>query len=107
MGQGIPAIANLWKSAWAEFVPLLKFDPEIRSVTYTTNAVQSIQARFRRSVARVARNLFETAALKYINLTVRGLDPTGPGRQRWINRWMQALNAFAITFGNRILSAPK
>jgi transposase-like protein len=86
---------------------LLKFDPEIRSVTYTTNGGESIQARFRRSVARVARHLFETAALKYIYLTVRGPDPTGPGRQRWINRWMQALNAFAITFGNRILSAPK
>jgi hypothetical protein len=29
------------------------------------------------------------------------LDPTGKGRKRWTNRWKAALNAFAITFGDR------
>jgi hypothetical protein len=32
----------------------------------------------------------------------RSLDPTGRGRQRWMNRWKPALNAFAITFEGRI-----
>jgi hypothetical protein len=32
----------------------------------------------------------------------RNLDPTGRGQQRWTVRWKPALNAFAITFANRI-----
>jgi hypothetical protein len=33
------------------------------------------------------------------------LDPTGAGRTRWAIRWKPALNAFAIAFGDRFLSA--
>jgi transposase-like protein len=34
-----PAIVKLWESAWAEFVPFLSFDPEIRTVIYTTDVI--------------------------------------------------------------------
>jgi putative transposase len=34
-----PAIIKLWESAWAEFVPFLGFDPEIRTVIYTTDEI--------------------------------------------------------------------
>jgi len=30
------------------------------------------------------------------------LDPTGKGRQRWINRWKAPLNAFEIAFPGRL-----
>src|SRR6516225_937118 len=33
-----PAIVKLWESAWAEFVPFLRFDTEIRRLICTTNA---------------------------------------------------------------------
>lgn len=33
-----PAIIKLWENAWAEFVPFLAFDTEIRSVICTTKA---------------------------------------------------------------------
>ena len=36
-----PAIVALWERAWAEFVPFLSFDPEVRAVIYTTNAIES------------------------------------------------------------------
>jgi putative transposase len=45
-----PAIVRLWEHAWAEFVPFLAFDREIRTVIATTNAIESLNARFRRSV---------------------------------------------------------
>jgi putative transposase len=45
-----PAIVRLWESAWAEFVPFLRFDKEIRTLICTTNAIESLNARFRRSV---------------------------------------------------------
>ena len=32
-----PAIIRLWENAWAEFVPFLQFDREIRTVICTTN----------------------------------------------------------------------
>jgi putative transposase len=34
-----PAIIWLWENAWAEFVPFLAFDVEIRKVVCTTNAI--------------------------------------------------------------------
>jgi hypothetical protein len=33
------------------------------------------------------------------------MDPTGKGQHRWMNRWKAALNAFAITFGDRIFAS--
>jgi len=45
-----PAIIRLWENAWAEFVPFLQFDKEIRTIICTTNAIESINARLRRAV---------------------------------------------------------
>ena len=53
-----PAIIRLWENAWAEFVPFLRFDREIRTVICTTNAIESINARLRRAVK--ARGHFPT-----------------------------------------------
>jgi transposase-like protein len=99
-----PAIVKLWENSWAEFVPFLAFHPEIRTVIYTTNAIESLNARFRRSVKARGHFPTEQAALKHLYLTICSLDPTGRGRQRWTNRWKAALNAFAITFDGRILT---
>jgi putative transposase len=37
-------------------------------------------------------------------LVTRSLDPTPlcQGRARWVMRWRPVLNAFAITFGDRL-----
>jgi len=45
-----PAITRLRENAWAEFVPFLQFDREIRAIICTTNAIESINARLRRAV---------------------------------------------------------
>jgi mutator family transposase len=37
-GDRYPAIVRLWENAWAEFVPFLAFDAEIRKVVCSTNA---------------------------------------------------------------------
>ncbi len=75
---------------------------EIRRIIYSTNAIESLHARFRRAVRARGHFPTEDAALKFIYLTVRALDPTGKGRQRWATRWKPALNAFAVTFEGRI-----
>ena len=48
-GGRYPAIKGLWDSAWAEFVPFLDYSPEIRRVIYSTNAIESLNARMRRA----------------------------------------------------------
>jgi transposase-like protein len=97
-----PAIVRLWTSAWAEMVPFLRFDPSIRRVVCTTNAIESINSRLRRAVNARGHFPNEVAALKCLYLAVRALDPTGKGRKRWSNRWKDALNAFDITFNGRL-----
>jgi putative transposase len=101
-GERYPAVVKLWQTAWAEFVPFLAYSPEIRKVIYSTNAIESLHARFRRSVRARGHFPNEQAAVKCLYLTVRSLDPTGHGRARWVTRWKAALNAFAITFEDRI-----
>jgi len=97
-----PAIIRLWENAWAEFVPFLAFDREIRTVICTTNAIESINARLRRAVNARGHFPTEQAALKCLYLAIMSLDPAGKGRQRWTNRWKAALNAFDITFDGRL-----
>ena len=101
-GERYPAIIRLWHNAWPEFVPFLSYSPEIRRIIYSTNAIESMHARFRRAIRARGHFPNEQAALKCLYLTIRSLDPTGRGRQRWSNRWKPALNAFAVTFEGRI-----
>lgn len=97
-----PAAVKLWRSAWGEFIPFLDYDVEIRKIICTTNAIESLNARYRRAVRARGHFPNDAAALKCLYLVTRSLDPTGRGRARWVIRWKAALNAFAITFEGRI-----
>jgi transposase-like protein len=97
-----PAIVRLWTNAWAEFVPFLAFDVEIRKIICTTNAIESINSRLRRAVNARGHFPTEQAALKCLYLALMGLDPTGKGRGRWTMRWKAALNAFDLAFDGRL-----
>lgn len=100
-GQRYGAIIRLWENAWEEFIPFLDYDVEIRRVICSTNAIESLNARYRRAVRARGHFPTEQAALKCLYLVTRSLDPTGRGRTRWTMRWKPALNAFAITFADR------
>lgn len=101
-GTKYPAIVRLWENAWAEFVPFLNFDPEIRTVVCSTNAIESVNARIRRAVKARGHFPNEQAALKCIYMAIMAMDPTGKARKRWTSRWKAALNAFDITFDGRL-----
>jgi transposase-like protein len=101
-GGKYPAIITLWRNAWEEFIPFLDYDIEIRRVICSTNAIESLNARYRRAVRARGHFPTEQAALKCLYLVTRSLDPTGRGRARWATRWKPALNAFAITFEGRL-----
>ncbi|HET6534528.1 MAG TPA: IS256 family transposase [Actinoplanes sp.] len=102
-GGQYPAVVKLWQAAWEEFIPFLDYDVEIRRIICSTNAIESLNARYRRAVRARGHFPTEQAALKCLYLVTRSLDPTGRGRARWAMRWKPALNAFAITFDGRIV----
>ncbi|MEW2122078.1 IS256 family transposase [Streptomyces sp. NPDC005474] len=104
-GKKYPAIINLWENAWAEFVPFLSFDVEIRTVICSTNAIESVNARIRKAVRARGHFPTEAAALKCVYLALMSLDPTGKGRKRWTMRWKAPLNAFQIAFEGRLTPA--
>ncbi|BDT84498.1 IS256 family transposase [Nocardia cyriacigeorgica] len=101
-GGKYPAIVKLWSDAWAEFVPFLAFDVEIRKVICSTNAIESVNARIRKAVRARGHFPNETAALKCVYMALMSLDPTGKGRKRWTMRWKAPLNAFQIAFEGRM-----
>ena len=104
-GRAYPAIRTLWHNAWEEFTPFLAYDVEIRKVLCSTNAIESLNARFRRAVRARGHFPNEQAAMKTLYLVTRSLDPKGTGQTRWVTRWKPALNAFAITFADRMPAA--
>jgi transposase-like protein len=57
-GTKYPAMIRLWRNAWNEFIPFLDYDVEIRTVICSTNAIESLNARYRRAVQ--ARGHFPT-----------------------------------------------
>lgn len=59
---------------------------EIRTVICSTNAIESLNARYRRAVKARGHFPNKQAALKCLYPVTRSLDPTGAGRTRWTMR---------------------
>jgi putative transposase len=104
-GGKYPAIGTLWRGAWDNFVPFLDLDIEIRHLLSSTNAIESLNARFRKSIDARGHFPNEQAAMKVLYLTVRSLDPKGTGQQRWMMRWKPVLNVIAVSFHDRMPEA--
>ena len=72
-----------WENSWAEFVPFLEFPVELRKIVYTTNAIESLNARFRRAVRHRGHFPNEQAAMKVLYLVANQTtaEPDEPDRQ--------------------------
>jgi putative transposase len=79
-GRQYPAMIRLWRNAWSEFIPFLDYDVEIRRVICSTNAIESLNARYRRAVKARGHFPTEQAAMKCLYLVTRSLDPKAPVR---------------------------
>jgi putative transposase len=101
--QRYPAIVRLWRAHWSEFTPFLVFPPEVRRVIYTTNLIESMNARLRKVTRNRGQFPSEQAALKVLYLAVRNLEEfRGPNAGIRSSGWKQALQAFTIYFDGRI-----
>ena len=61
-----PAISKLWRGAWDNFVPFLDLDIEIRNLLSSTNAIESLNAGFRRAIDARGHFPNEQAAMKAV-----------------------------------------
>jgi putative transposase len=94
-----PSISRSWQNRWQQVIPFFAYPPEIRKVIYTTNAIESMQAQFRRVTRQ--RGAFPTpeSAKKVLYLA---LDRISKRWSRPIRDWVAALNHFSIVFEDRI-----
>lgn len=100
-----PAMIKSWRDAWDDFIPFLEFPIELRKIVYTTNSIESLNARFRKAAVRRGHFPTEESALKVLYLTAieRRKNRTNPtGR---INGWKTILNALTIHYSDRITAA--
>ncbi|WP_179849313.1 IS256 family transposase [Actinomadura luteofluorescens] len=101
-GDRYPAIVRLWRDAWPTFTPFLAFPAEIRKIVYTTNAIESLNARFRQATRRRGHFPTEQAALKVLYLVIRQPLKNRPNVTGKTPGWKAALNALALHYGDRI-----
>ena len=97
-----PAMVKTWEDAWGEFIPFLDFPVELRRLVYTTNSIESLNARFRKAARHRAHFPTEQSALKVLYLVAierrkNRANPTGQ-----IAGWKSILNALTIHYGDRI-----
>ncbi|XAN09379.1 transposase [Ammonicoccus fulvus] len=97
-----PAMIAMWRRMWSEFVPFLDFPPEIRKLIYTTNGIESLNARFRAATRRRGHFPDEDAALKVLYLTVLERRPNRANPTGQIAGWKSILNVLSLTYGDRL-----
>jgi transposase-like protein len=97
-----PAMIDTWQRAWGEFTPFLEFPVELRTIVYTTNAIESLNARFRKAVRHRGHFPNEQAALKVLYLVATDRRPNRSNPTGRINAWKKILNTLTIHYGDRI-----
>jgi transposase-like protein len=97
-----PAMISSWENSWNEFVPFLEFPVELRKIVYTTNAIESLNARFRRAVRHRGHFPNEQSALKVLYLVATQRRPNRENMTGRIHGWKQILNALTIHYGDRV-----
>lgn len=97
-GKRFPTIAPSWRRAWDRVIPFLAFPPEVRRVLYTTNALESVNARLRKIIKTRGHFPNDAAATKLIWLALRSII------SKWSkpdNHWKPAMTQFAILYDER------
>lgn len=93
---------RLWRAAWEKVIPFFAFPPEVRRVIYTTNAIESVNARVRKILKSRGHFPSDEAATKLIWLALRNITA------KWTHpspHWKAAMNQFAILYKERFTRA--
>jgi len=88
----------MWKRQWEQVIPFFAYPPEVRKIIYTTNAIESMHMQLRKIVKNRGHFPSDEAASKLLYLALRNIE------KDWKMppiTWKQAVNQFAILFGER------
>jgi transposase-like protein len=97
-GQKFPTVVAAWRRAWSHVMPFFAFPPQIRRVIYTTNAIESVNARLRKIIKTRGHFPSDDAAAKLIWLALRNITAEWG---RAAHNWKEAMNQFAILYEDR------
>ena len=97
-GRKFPTVVAAWRRAWDQVIPFFAFPPEIRRVIYTTNAIESINARLRKIIKTRGHFPTDDAANKLIWLALRNITADWG---KAAHHWKEAMNQFAILYDDR------
>ncbi len=101
-GQKFPTVVAAWRRAWDRVIPFFAFPPAVRKVIYTTNAIESINARLRKIIKTRGHFPSDDAASKLIWLALRNITADWG---RAAPDWKTAMNQFAILYADRFTAS--
>jgi len=101
-GRKFPTVVAAWRRAWSHVIPFFAFPPAVRKVIYTTNAIESINARLRKIIKTRGHFPSDDAASKLIWLALRNITADWG---RAAKDWKEAMNQFAILYEDRFTRA--
>ena len=100
-GEKYPAIAQSWRRNWDHVIPFFAFPEAVRRMIYTTNAIESLNAKIRRAVRTRGHFPSDDAATKLLYLV---LNHAAQAWKRPPREWTEAKTQFAIIFGERFVN---
>lgn len=97
-GKRFPTVVAAWRRAWDRVIPFFAFPPAVRKLIYTTNAIESLHSQLRKIIKTRGHFPSDEAATKLIWLVLRNI---GRDSGRSVREWREAMNQFAIAYGDR------
>jgi len=97
-GKKFPTVVAAWRRAWDRVIPFFAFSPAVRRVIYTTNAIESLHAQLRKIIKTRGHFPSDDAATKLLWLALRNITADWG---RAAKEWREAMNQFAIAYGDR------
>ena len=88
----------MWRRQWEQVIPCFAYPPEVRKIMYATNAIESMHMQLRKVVKNRGHFPSDEAASKLLYLALRYIEKDWKMPPM---TWMQAVNQFAILFGER------
>jgi transposase-like protein len=102
-GQQHPTIVQSWQRAWPHVIPFFAFPPAVRRVIYTTNAIESLHMRLRKIIKTRGHFPNDEAAVKLLWLALQNVFAN---TTRSVREWHEAMNQFAVFYGERFTNRP-
>jgi putative transposase len=99
-GQKYPLVINSWKRNWPNLSTYYKYPPEIRTIIYTTNAVENLHRQFRKVTKTRSAFPHDDALRKLLYLAYRDVA------KKWtmpLRNWSTIISHLSLFFEGRLV----